>query len=145
HYLRVHLRGTKSNRDGIGAEVRVHTGDQVLRQMVRTGRSYYSQNELPLTFGLGQAMHAARVEIVWPSGTVDVYQDVPGDTTLHAVEGKRPVKLGRSADAVAGGQPEQVPGAVPPLAAAPAPAVEPPQAALPEATTSKTYLAHTHA
>ena len=55
HYLRVHLRGTRSNRDGIGAEVRVQRGDQVLRQMVRTGRSYYSQNELPLTFGLGKA------------------------------------------------------------------------------------------
>ena len=125
HYLRVHLRGTRSNRDGIGAEVRVHRGDQVLRQMVRTGRSYYSQNELPLTFGLGQAMRVARVEIVWPSGTVDVYQDVPGDTTLHAVEGKgaheagrplptqwqgtRPVKLGRSADAVAGGRQNRCP------------------------------------
>ena len=122
--------------------------------MVRTGRSYYSQNELPLTFGLEKTTHVARVEIVWPSGTVDVYQDVPGDTTLHAVEGKgareagrplptqwqgtRPVKLGRSADAVAGGHPEQAPGAAPPLAAAPAPA------ALPEATTSRTYLAHTH-
>ena len=107
HYLRVHLRGTRSNRDGIGAEVRVHRGDQVLRQMVRTGRSYYSQNELPLTFGLEKTTHVARVEIVWPSGTVDVYQDVPGDTTLHAVEGSHP---------------EQAPGAAPPLAAAPAPA-----------------------
>jgi tetratricopeptide (TPR) repeat protein len=130
HYLRVRLRGTKSNRDGIGAEVRVHTGDQVLRQMVRTGRSYYSQNELPLTFGLGKALRVTRVEIVWPSGTVDNYQDVPGDTTLHAVEGSHP---------------EQVPGASPPLAAAPAPAAELPPAALPEATTSRTHLAHTHA
>jgi hypothetical protein len=119
HYLRVHLRGTQSNRDGIGAEVRLYTGEQVLRQTVHTGRSYYSQNELLLTFGLGKTLRVARVEIVWPSGTVDSYQDVPGDTTLRAVEGQgaqlhgrplptqwqgtRPVKLGRSADAVAGG------------------------------------------
>jgi len=102
----------------------------VLRHMVRTGRSYYSQNELPLTFGLGEAMRVARVEIIWPSGSVDIYQDVPGDTTLHAVEGR---------------QPNQVPGAAPPLAAATAPALELPQAALPEATTSRTYLTHTHA
>jgi hypothetical protein len=88
HYLRVHLRGTQSNRDGIGAEVRVHRGDQVLRQMVRSGGSYFSQNELTLTFGLSQAARVARVEIVWPSGTIDVYRDVPGDTTLQAVEGK---------------------------------------------------------
>jgi len=130
HYLRVHLRGTQSNRDGIGAEVRVHRGDQVLRQMVRTGRSYYSQNELPLTFGLGQATRVARVEIFWPSGSVDVYQDVPGDTTLHAVEGSHP---------------EQVPSPAPPLAAAPAPVAELSPAGLPEATTSRTYLAHIHA
>jgi enediyne biosynthesis protein E4 len=130
HSLRVHLRGTQSNRDGIGAEVRVHRGDQVLRQMVRTGRSYYSQNELPLTFGLGQATRVARVEIFWPSGSVDVYQDVPGDTTLHAVEGSHPA---------------QVPSPAPPLAAAPAPVAELSPAGLPEATTSRTYLAHTHA
>jgi tetratricopeptide (TPR) repeat protein len=129
HYLRVHLWGTQSNRDGIGAEVRVLRGDQVLRQTVRTGRSYYSQNELPLTFGLGKDRRVARVEIVWPSGTVDVYQEVPGDTTLHAVEG---------------GHPEQVSGATPPLAAVPVPAAESP-AALPEAATSTTYLRQTHA
>src|SRR5262249_49620207 len=126
HYLRVQLRVTQSNRDGIGAEVRVHRDDQVLRQTVHTGRSYYSQNELPLTFGLGQATRVVRVEIVWPSGSVDVYQDVPGDTTLHAVEGSHP---------------EQAPGPTPPLAAAPA--AELPPAA--DATTSSTYLAHTHA
>jgi tetratricopeptide (TPR) repeat protein len=108
----------------------VHRGDQVLRQMVRTGRSYYSQNELPLTFGLGQATRVARVEIFWPSGSVDVYQDVPGDTTLHAVEGSHPA---------------QVPSPAPPLAAAPAPVAELSPAGLPEATTSRTYLAHTHA
>jgi enediyne biosynthesis protein E4 len=130
HYLRVHLRGTQSNRDGIGAEVRVHTGEQVLRQTVHTGRSYYSQNEPLLTFGLGQALRVARVEIVWPSGTIDSYQDVPGDMTLHAVEGSYP---------------EQVPSAAPPLAAAPAPTAELPQAALPDATTSTTYLSHTQA
>ena len=130
HFLRVHLQGTQSNRDGIGAEVRVHRGDQVLRQMVRTGRSYYSQNELLLTFGLGQVGRVARVEIFWPSGAVDIYQDVPGDTALHAVEGSHPA---------------QVPGAAPALAAAPVPAAEPALAALPEATSSATYLAHTHA
>jgi tetratricopeptide (TPR) repeat protein len=161
HFLRVHLRGIQSNRDGIGAEVRVHTGEQVLRQTVHTGRSYYSQNELALTFGLGQALRAAGVEIVWPSGTVDSYQDVPGDTILHAVEGKdtryagrplptqwqgtQPVKLGRSADAVAGGASELGPGAAPPLAATPVSTPERAPAALPEATTGTTYLAHTQA
>jgi tetratricopeptide (TPR) repeat protein len=130
HYLRVHLQGTTSNRDGIGAEVRIHSGNQVRRQMLRTGRSYYSQPELTLTFGLGAAMHVPWVEIHWPSGRIDVYHDVPGDTTLQAVEGS---------------QPQQVPGAMPPLAAMPPPPTGPSHTALPDATTSTTYLAHTQA
>jgi tetratricopeptide (TPR) repeat protein len=65
------------------------------------------------------------MEIVWPSGTVDSYQDVPADSTLHAVEGE---------------QQEQGRGAAPPLASASVPA----PGALPEASTSQMYLAHTH-
>jgi tetratricopeptide (TPR) repeat protein len=125
HYLRVHLRGTRSNRDGIGAEVRVYSGKHIRRQMVRTGRSYYSQPELTLTFGLEEARSVPRVEIHWPSGIVDVYRDVPGDTTLQAVEGSHP---------------EGVSGALPPLAARLDAA-----AALPEATTSEIYLTYTQA
>ena len=87
HFLRVQLTGTKSNRDGIGADVRVYTDAGAQRQMLRTGISYLSQSDFPLLFGLGQATRAARVEIVWPSGVADVYRDVPADTTLEAVEG----------------------------------------------------------
>lgn len=90
HYLHVRLQGTRSNRDGIGANVRVHTNGRVLRQMVKTGVSYFSQSTLTLTFGLGESMHAERVDIVWPSGTTDTYHHIPADTTLHAVEGKQP-------------------------------------------------------
>jgi tetratricopeptide (TPR) repeat protein len=90
HYLQVRLQGTRSNRDGIGADVHVHSGGQVLRQMVRTGVSYFSQSTLALTFGLGESARAERVDIVWPSGIIDVYHNVPADTTLHAVEGSQP-------------------------------------------------------
>jgi hypothetical protein len=90
HYLRLQLQGTRSNRDGLGAEVRVVTGQHQLRQMLRTGRSYYSQNELTLTFGLGEVEQAERVEILWPSGTVDVHTNVAADTTLRAIEGRHP-------------------------------------------------------
>lgn len=89
HFLRVQLTGTKSNRDGIGADVRVYTDVGEQRQMLRTGVSYLSQSEFPLLFGLGQAKRVSRVDIVWPSGMTDVYRDVPLDTTLEAVEGRR--------------------------------------------------------
>ena len=70
--LRVTLRGTASNRDGIGARVSIRTIDGRRRwQTVKTGSSYLSQNELPITFGLGHAKGVQAVEIAWPSGRVD--------------------------------------------------------------------------
>ena len=70
--LRVQTIGTISNRDGIGArvEVSVHGGAK-LWQIVKTGSSYASQSELPLTFGLGSATGVDDVRIKWPSGRVD--------------------------------------------------------------------------
>ena len=67
--FRLTLRGVKSNRDAIGAHVRVKAGNAVQTRMVRTGSSYLSQSELPLTFGLGSASTADDVSIDWPSGT----------------------------------------------------------------------------
>ncbi|MEO5742938.1 MAG: CRTAC1 family protein [Vicinamibacterales bacterium] len=70
--LRVALRGTASNRDGIGARVTVRMADGSRRwQMVKTGSSYLSQSELPITFGLGRAQAVHSIEVAWPSGRVD--------------------------------------------------------------------------
>ncbi len=87
HFLRVRLTGTQSNRDGIGADVRVDTEAGRQRQRLHTGVSYLSQSDFPLHFGLGQAAQVKRVEILWPSGMTDLYRDVPINTTLDAVEG----------------------------------------------------------
>ncbi|MEE8292316.1 MAG: FG-GAP-like repeat-containing protein, partial [Candidatus Tectomicrobia bacterium] len=87
HYVRLQLIGSKSNRDGIGAEVRVYTNATMQRQTVRTGVSYFSQSTLWLTFGLGGETQAQRVKITWPSGVVDEYHAVPADTILRVREG----------------------------------------------------------
>ena len=77
--IRFHLRGTKSNRDAIGAVVRVTTPDGTQSRMVHTGSSYLSQSELALTFGIGRADRATRVVIEWPSGATQEFKDVrPG-------------------------------------------------------------------
>ena len=68
HWLAVKLVGTKSNRDGIGAVVRVSCAGGKQWNMVRSGSSYCSQSDLALTFGLG-AETSASVEVEWPSGT----------------------------------------------------------------------------
>ena len=70
------LIGTKSNRDGIGAVVRLFTPDGTQTRMVKTGSSYLSQSELALTFGIGKREKADRVVIEWPSGIVEEHKNV---------------------------------------------------------------------
>jgi len=74
--LRMRLTGTKSNRDGIGAVVRVFTPDGTQSRMVKTGSSYLSQSELTLTCGLGKRDKADRVVIEWPSGITEEHKGV---------------------------------------------------------------------
>ena len=86
--LRLRLRGVTSNRDGIGARVRVFTGRDRLSRTVRTGSSYLSQSELPLTFGLGKASRADRVVVEWPSGKTDEIANLDTGRAYTIVEGK---------------------------------------------------------
>lgn len=86
--LRVKLTGTKSNRDGIGAVVRITAGGETQSQMLRSGSSYLSANELVLTFGLGQQAKADSVEIRWPSGQVDGLTNVAARQTILVTEAK---------------------------------------------------------
>lgn len=69
HWLRLKLTGTKNNRDAIGAWIKVRVGGRTLSRQVMPTRSYLSQSELPVTFGLGEADKVDGVEILWPSGT----------------------------------------------------------------------------
>jgi hypothetical protein len=88
-YLRLRTLGSASNRDGIGARVTLTTpsGSRPWG-LVKTGSSYCSQSELPLTFGLGSATRVPRVEVAWPSGRVDVLADVAAGQTITVEEGK---------------------------------------------------------
>jgi hypothetical protein len=75
HWLAVRLRGTKSNRDGLGAVVRVHVGPRVLTKVLDGSSGYLSHSVLPLYFGLDEAARVDRIEIRWPSGAT---QTLPG-------------------------------------------------------------------
>jgi hypothetical protein len=68
HWLKVALTGVVSNRDGLGAVVRVSAGGRVLTQWHDGKSGYLSQSALPLYFGLGDAARIDRVEVDWPSG-----------------------------------------------------------------------------
>ena len=103
--LRVKLVGTRSNRDGIGARVTVTTSSGTrLFRMVKTGSSYASQSELPLTFGLGtpQAGRTVGLEIVWPSGQEDSLSKIGANQLITVKEGSgiisaRPIVLAKPA------------------------------------------------
>ena len=89
--LRVKVVGTESNRDGIGAKVRVTTSSgQRMSEMVQSGSSYLSQSELPLTFGLGKPDPNKRItiEILWPAGHKDSIKDIHSDQFITVKEGR---------------------------------------------------------
>ncbi len=88
HSLRIKLTGTKSNRDGIGATVRVTSGGETQTQMLRSGSSYLSASELVLTFGLSHNEKADAVEIRWPSGEVQRLSNARAGQTVTVTEGK---------------------------------------------------------
>ena len=85
--IRIKTVGTRSNRDGIGAEVHVRSAEGDNWQTVHSGSSYCSQSELTLTFGLGKQTDAQSVEIIWPSGQHDTLKNLKANNTYTIEEG----------------------------------------------------------
>ena len=86
HSIRFYLTGTKSNRDGIGASLRIFLGSQVQSRLVHTGGSYLSQSELPITFGLGPRNNVDRLVIEWPSGRSEEFKNLTAGRAYRIVE-----------------------------------------------------------
>jgi len=86
--LRLRLVGTRSNRDAIGAWVRIFHGGSMQSRVVKSGSSYLSQSELPLTFGVGKRDRIDRVVIEWPSGRSDEFKNLATGRAYECVEGK---------------------------------------------------------
>ncbi len=86
--IRFRLIGTKSNRDGIGASVRVFAGGITQSRLVKGGSSYLSQSELPVTFGLEKRQAIDRLVIDWPSGRTEEYKNLAAGRCYECTEGK---------------------------------------------------------
>ena len=86
--IRFRLTGTKSNRDAIGAIVRLTSGGLTQSRMVKSGSSYLSQSELPLTFGLGKHDQVEQVVVTWPSGRVEEFKNLAAGRSYDCLEGK---------------------------------------------------------
>ena len=86
--LRFRLVGTKSNRDAIGAVVRIFYAGSSQSRLVKGGSSYLSQSELPVTFGLGKRDRIERVVLQWPSGRVEEHKNLAAGRAYECVEAK---------------------------------------------------------
>ena len=95
HSIRFRLTGTKSNRDAIGAMVRIEHESSTQSRLIKGGSSYLSQSELPVTFGLGKRDKIDRVIIDWPSGRSEEYKDLSAGQSYDCVEGKNLAPQGR--------------------------------------------------
>ncbi len=87
HWIRIRLRGVKSNRDGVGARVKVVAGDLTQIDEVHSGRGYQSHYGMRLHFGLGSRKRVDRIEVRWLGGGTDVREDVSVDRLLRITEG----------------------------------------------------------
>ena len=88
HCLRLHLTGSKSNRDAIGAVVRIFQDGTSQMRVVRTGSSYLSQSERALTFGVGRADQVDRITVEWPSGATQEFAKITAKTAHQIHENK---------------------------------------------------------
>jgi hypothetical protein len=87
HWIAIRTVGTKSNRDGIGARIRVKTPARVLVDEVRSGSSYMSNSDMRVHFGLGKIDKIEWVEVRWPSGMIERFSSVPVDQIHTLKEG----------------------------------------------------------
>jgi hypothetical protein len=86
--IRFRLVGTSSNRDAIGASVRIVAGGAAQTRMVKSGSSYLSQSELPVTFGLGRRDRVETTVVTWPSGRIEEFKNLAAGRSYECVEGK---------------------------------------------------------
>jgi len=86
--VRFHFRGTKSNRDAIGATVRLYNGSETQTRTVQGGSSYLSQSEMPVTFGLGGRDRVERVVVDWPSGGTQEFKNLAAGKAYQLTESK---------------------------------------------------------
>jgi hypothetical protein len=87
NWIKIKTIGVKSNRDGIGARIKCVTADGSQIDEVRSGGSYYSQNDLRVHFGVGKNKVIKTIEVRWPSGQIDTLNDLAANQLVTVKEG----------------------------------------------------------
>ncbi|MHC4743338.1 MAG: ASPIC/UnbV domain-containing protein, partial [Planctomycetota bacterium] len=87
HWLQVRLRGKKTNRDGVGAQVKFKAGELLLVDEVHSGRGYQSHYGSRLYFGLGKNEKIDRIEVRWIGGGTDLFENIAAGRLITLTEG----------------------------------------------------------
>jgi len=88
NWIKVRLEGTKSNRDGFGTTVRITVGPKKYEQALVSGQGYFSAHAKEIYFGLGSIESIDKIEVSWPSGIDQTFENIPVNQTVYIVEGK---------------------------------------------------------
>jgi len=88
NWILIKTVGRKSNRDGVGARVTVVAAGLKQMNEVRSGDSYVSQNDMRLHFGIGAATKVERVEVLWPSGRKEAFENLKANQIVTLEEGR---------------------------------------------------------
>jgi hypothetical protein len=92
HFVNFKLVGTKSNRDAIGARIRIHAGGLLQVREIQSGGSFMSQSDLRANFGLGRAETVDELEITWPNGTTQEFTNLAGNRFYQILEGNSEIQ-----------------------------------------------------
>ncbi|SDR81795.1 Por secretion system C-terminal sorting domain-containing protein [Formosa sp. Hel1_31_208] len=93
HWLKVTLEGTTSNRDGIGSFIEISLNGQKQYRQTQCGEGYLTQNSSAEFFGLGQNTSIDYIKVTWPSGIVDLIENINVDQTVNIVENSTTLSL----------------------------------------------------
>jgi hypothetical protein len=88
NFLRIQVRGTQSNADGIGTRINAYIGEFMMERRIRTGGSYLANNEKEVVFGTGKVTTLDSLVLTWPSGQVDTFTDIQVNRQLRFTEGE---------------------------------------------------------
>ena len=88
NWIKVRLEGTKSNRDGFGATVSIKAGKIKHKQALVSGEGYFSAHAKEIYFGLGSVKSIDKIEVSWPSGMDQAFENIPANQTVYILEGE---------------------------------------------------------
>jgi len=87
NWITLHLKGTKSNRDGVGARVKISANGKDQIAQAKSASGYLSQSDPRIHFGLGDATVVDKIEVIWPSGIVQEIENVKAGQIVEITEG----------------------------------------------------------